>query len=63
MMNKEEVRTFSIKLWKDENAGQPELIQQVMEIRRDKENGDFIIETVFEDIRVPYNDELKIEVN
>ena len=60
---KAEIPTFTIKLWRNENSVFPEIIRFVAEIKRDKESGDIIIGTIFEDIRVHYRDELKIEIN
>lgn len=42
---------MSVKYWPEDN-GSPEIVQNVTSIQRDGKTGDFIIGTIFDDIRV-----------
>ena len=42
---------MSVKYW-PEDSGSPEIVQNVTSIQRDGKTGDFIIGTIFDDIRV-----------
>lgn len=49
---------MTVKYWPDgENetdGGSPRLIKDVTSIKRDSRTGEFIIDTVFDEIRIPY---------
>ena len=43
---------MTVKYW-PEGKGSPEIVKNVTSIKKDPETGDFIIGTIFEDIKVP----------
>ena len=48
---------MTVKYWpdgSDEESGEPRFIQDVTSIKRDPKTGEFIIGTVFDEIRIPY---------
>lgn len=59
---------MTVKYWPDEgnenDGGSPRLIKDVTSIKRDPRTGEFIIDTVFDEIRIPYKKfETVIEVS
>jgi len=49
---------MAVKYWpdgeKEDEGGGPRFIQDVTSIKRDPKTGEFIIGTVFDEIRIPY---------
>lgn len=58
---------MTVKYWPDgpeEESGEPQFIQDVTSIKRDPKTGEFVIGTIFDDIRIPYKKfETVIEVS
>lgn len=45
---------MTVKYWpEDGESGSPKIVQDVTSIKRDGRTGDFIIGTIFDDIRIP----------
>ena len=48
---------MTVKSWPvgpDEESGEPRFIQDVTSIKRDPRTGEFVIGTIFDEIRIPY---------
>lgn len=48
---------MTVKYWPDglgEESGEPRFIQDVTSIKRDPRTGEFVIGTIFDEIRIPY---------
>lgn len=48
---------MTVKYWPvgpDEESGEPRFIQDVTSIKRDLRTGEFVIGTIFDEIRIPY---------
>lgn len=48
---------MTVKYWSDgpdEESGEPRFIQDVTSIKRDPRTGEFVIGTIFDEIRIPY---------
>lgn len=58
---------MTVKYWPDgpdEESGEPRFIQDVTSIKRDPRTGEFVIGTIFDEIRIPYKKfETVIEVS
>jgi hypothetical protein len=58
---------MTVKYWPDgpeEESGEPQFITDVTSIKRDPKTGEFVIGTIFDDIRIPYKKfETVIEVS
>lgn len=48
---------MSVKYWPDgeneDEGGSPQIVQDVVSVKRDPRSGEFVIGTIFEDIRIP----------
>lgn len=42
---------MTVKYWVE---GEPKIIQAVTSVRRDSKTGEFVIDTIFDEIRIPY---------
>lgn len=49
---------MTVKYWPDgeneDDGGSPQLIKDVTSIKRDPRTGEFVIGTIFDEIRIPY---------